>query len=195
MQSIQVLGIVGSLRKRSFNRALLHASIGLAPEGMEITEFGGLREIPPYDADLDGESKPDPVARLNKAIRAADALLFISPEYNYGIPGVLKNAFDWASRGGEASPLRDKPVAIMGVSAGASGTRRMQPLLRQACVFTRSPVVPGPEVLVAQAKERFDEDLRLTDRTTARLVSELLRNLMAWTVALRTYRELRDASS
>lgn len=191
MDAIHVLGIAGSLRARSFNRALLRAAIGLAPDGMRITEYVGLREIPPYDADLDGEEKPGPVLRLREAIAGADALLFVSPEYNYGIPGVLKNAFDWASRGGESSPLWDRPVAIMGVSAAASGTRRMQSQLRQVCVFTRSPVMPAPEVLVTNARERFDGELRLTDETTTRLVKELLGNLLAWTRAMRTYREAR----
>ena len=119
---MQVLGIAGSLRSASYNRALLRAARELAPAGAEIVDFD-LRELPFYDGDVEAAGDPEAVAAFKDAIRAADALLIATPEYNHGLPGVLKNAIDWASRPALASPLAGKPVAIMGASTGRGGTR------------------------------------------------------------------------
>lgn len=180
---LRVLGIAGSLRERSFNRALLRAAVDLAPDAMEIEIFEGLREIPPYDADTDTDDPPAPVAALREAIGAADGLLWVTPEYNYGIPGVLKNAYDWASRPASSSVLLGRPAALMGASAGMSGTARAQLALRQAMVFTRTPAMPGPEVLVAKAAERFDDELRLTHEKTREFVRAFLERFNGWILA------------
>ncbi|MBX6333529.1 MAG: NAD(P)H-dependent oxidoreductase [Gemmatimonadaceae bacterium] len=172
--SVRVLGIAGSLRAGSFNRALLHAAMELAPAGMEITEFTRIAEIPHYNADLDGRAAPEPAVALRRAIAEADALLIATPEYNYSIPGVLKNAIDWASRPPATTPLRDKPTAIMGASTGMGGTMRAQYHLRQCFVLTRTPTVLQPEVLCAFAAQKFDADGRLHDEKTRELVRALL---------------------
>lgn len=176
---MRVLGIAGSLRKASFNRALLRAAQELAPREMEITIFD-LAPIPPYDEDVEKQGDPGPVAALKEAIRAADALLFVSPEYNYGIPGVLKNAIDWASRPPGKSPLNGKPAAIMGASQGTGGTIRMQLALRQAFLFTETHALLKPEVLVSRAQDKFDPDGRLTDEKTREFVGQLLAALVPW---------------
>jgi chromate reductase len=183
MSSIHVLGFSGSLRKASFNSALLRAAGGLVPAGMTLEPFD-LEPIPLYNQDLvvDG-AWPVPVARMREAIRAADALLFVSPEYNHSISGVLKNAIDWASRGPEA-PLDGKPAAIMGASGGRWGTARGQLALRQVCVFTNIHPLNRPEVLVAQAKDKFDDQLQLVDQTTRDIVASQLEALKSWTLRL-----------
>ena len=170
----RVLGVAGSLRAGSFNRSLLRAAVELVPSGMEISTFEGLREIPPYDADVEAAGEPGPVAAWKEAIRNADALLFVTPEYNYGVPGLLKNAFDWASRPPGKSPLNRKPAGIMGVSGGNSGTARAQLALRQAFVFTETYGMLRPEVLVPRGAEKFDADGRLTDDRTREAVRKFL---------------------
>jgi chromate reductase len=169
-----VLAISGSVRAGSFNSMLIHAARELVPSGMIIEIYDGLREIPPYDGGLDTPTPPAPVADLRARIAAADALLISTPEYNYGVPGVLKNAIDWASTPPRDSVLRDKPVVLMGASPTPFGTVRAQLALRQTFLSTGSPVVAKPEVLVFNAHERFDADGRLTDEGTAELVSGLL---------------------
>lgn len=176
---MRVLGIAGSLRKASFNRALLRAAPELAPKEMEITVFD-LSPIPPYNEDVEKQGDPGPVAALKDAIRSADALLVVSPEYNYGIPGVLKNAIDWASRPPGKSPLNGKPAAIMGASQGTGGTMRMQLALRQAFVFTETYAMLKPEVYVARAQDKFDAEGRLTDEKTREFVAKLLAALIPW---------------
>lgn len=128
----RALGIPGSLRSGSYNRALLRAARELAPEGMGIDTFE-LHDVPPYNGDVEAEGDPRPVVALKQAIREADALLIATPEYNRGLPGVLKNAIDWASRPPLASPLARKPAAVMGASTGMGGTARAQEQLRRAC--------------------------------------------------------------
>jgi chromate reductase, NAD(P)H dehydrogenase (quinone) len=181
---LRVLGLVGSLRAGSLNRGLMDAAREMAPEhGMEIEVFERLREIPPYDADLDARGDPEAVGALKAAIRAADALLIASPEYNYSVPGVLKNAIDWASRPPPESPLRGKPAAIMGASGGISGTMRMQYHLRQIFVFTQTHVLLAPEVIIPRAAERF-QDGRLADESTRALIGKQLAALREWTLRL-----------
>ena len=183
---MRVCGLAGSLRRGSYNRALLRAAVSVAPEGLEILVFDGIGEIPLFNADVEAEGDPEPVAALKDAIRAADALLVVTPEYNYGVPGVLKNAIDWASRPPGASVLEGKPAALMGASPGRTGTARAQLALRQSFVFTRTPVVPGPEVLVAEAHAKFAEDGTLRDEATRKHVRELLERLVRWTDRLRS---------
>ena len=185
LSEIKVLGIAGSLREGSYNRALLRAARDLAPEGLEIRIFERLADIPLYNEDVRAHGDPEPVVALKEAIRRADALLWAAPEYNYSIPGVLKNAIDWASRPPKDSPLNGKPVAIMGATSGLWGTVRSQMHLRQVCVFTNMHPLNKPQVLVARAASKFDDDGHLTDETTRRFVRELLVALVEWTLRLR----------
>ena len=182
---MRVCGLAGSLRRGSYNRALLRATASLAPEGFEIVVFDRLGEIPLYNADVEVEGDPESVTAFKGAIRAADAPLVVTPEYNYGVPGVLKNAIDWASRPPGASVLEGKPTALMGATPGRGGTARSQLALRQSFVFTGTPVLPGPEVLVAEAHEKFGKDGTLQDEATRRHVRELLDRLARWTDRLR----------
>ncbi len=183
-RTIRVLGIAGSLRRGSFNRAALRAALELAPAGMAIETFDDLAAIPPYDEDVKQEQGfPPPVAALRARIKAADALLIVTPEYNYSVPGVLKNAIDWASRPPE-QPFDGKPVAIMGASPGALGTARAQYHLRQSFVFLNGLVLNRPEVMIANAAQRFDAQGRLTDGKTREFVAALLVALKAWTERL-----------
>lgn len=180
--TVRVLGIAGSLRSRSYNRGLLLAAIASAPPGLEIHSFERLGEIPHYNADLDDpEARPEAVAALREAIRRADALLLASPEYNYGIPGVLKNALDWMSRPPATSVLKGKPAAILGASAGPFGTARAQLALRQTLASTGALVLSRPEVFVTHARDKFDADGRLTDEPTREHVEKLVRALAEWT--------------
>lgn len=176
---MNILGISGSLRAGSYNSALLRAARKVAPAGMDIDIYEGLRAIPPYDADLDTEAPPEPVVDLRARVRAADGLLIATPEYNYGPPGVLKNAIDWASRPPATSPLKRKSVAIMGAAPGAFGSVRAQLSLRQAFLWTDSVVVGKPELMVFQAGQRFDGDGNLVDPQTQDLLAALLAALAA----------------
>jgi chromate reductase, NAD(P)H dehydrogenase (quinone) len=175
MSNIKVLGIAGSLRKGSYNRAALRAAQGLMPAGavLEIAEIDGL---PGFSQDEE-KSPPAKVTELKAKIRAADAVLFVTPEYNYSIPGVLKNAIDWASRPYGDSAWKGKPVAVMGASPGALGTARAQYHLRQCFVFLDMPVVNQPEVMIAHAADKFDADGNLKDDKAKELTAKLLANL------------------
>jgi chromate reductase, NAD(P)H dehydrogenase (quinone) len=179
-RKLKVLGIAGSLRAGSFNRALLRAAQELAPAGMDITAFD-LAPIPLFNGDVEAKGDPEPVAAWKAAIRQADALLFVTPEYNFGVPGVLKNAIDWASRPPRSAALQGKPAAIMGATPGMGGTGRAQMQLRQAFVFTQTYALVSPEVLVARAQEKFDASGRLTDEKTREFVGQLLQALADWT--------------
>ena len=183
---VKILGIAGSLREKSYNRALLRAAIELVPAGMQLTSFD-IAPIPAYNADLEATGLPEPVAALKAAIRAADGLLFVTPEYNHGVPGVLKNAIDWASRTGkgERPVMNRKPAGILGASPGMSGTARAQAQLRQAFVFTQTYALQGPEFLVASAHEKFDAEGRLTDVSTRERLAAYLDSLAVWTERLR----------
>ncbi len=184
--SVTILGIVGSLRARSYNRALLRAAQELKPEGMEIEAFD-IAAIPLYDADLEAAGLPPPVAALKSAIRAADGLLFATPAYNYGVPGVLKNAIDWASRAApsERGCLVGKPAGIIGASPGASGTARSQAQLRQAFVFTQTYALQAPEFALGQCADKFDAELRLVDEKSRQYLGKYLVRLQEWTERLR----------
>jgi chromate reductase, NAD(P)H dehydrogenase (quinone) len=179
--ALVVCGIAGSLRKDSYNRALLRAARELAPEGMEIRIFDRMAEIPLFNQDREDQGDPEPVQALKGAIQDAHALLIATPEYNHGVPGVLKNAIDWASRPAKDPVLGGKPTAIFGASPGITGTARAQSQLRQSLVFTGTPVLPQPEILVYRAREKFDDEGRLTDERTREFVGKLLRGLADWT--------------
>jgi chromate reductase len=174
------LGIAGSLRRGSYNRGLIRAAIELAPAGARVIPYD-LIDLPLYNGDVEAEGDPEPVAAFKRAIAAADALLIASPEYNHCIPGVLKNAIDWASRPARASVLTGKPVAIMGASTGRGGTARAQAHLRDGLAYTNGLVLPLPEVLVPLAAEKFDGESVLEDPVTREEVRDLLISLAAWT--------------
>jgi chromate reductase, NAD(P)H dehydrogenase (quinone) len=180
-----ILGIPGSLRRESFNRMLLRAAQELVPEGAQIETFDELDQIPLFNQD--DEANPHPkVAELKQRIRNADAILFVTPEYNYSVPGVLKNAIDAASRPYGDSAWNEKPVAVMGASIGTIGTARAQYHLRQMFVFLNMHAVNQPEVMVANAHKHFDQDGKLTDETAKKLIRQLLDELVKWTRKLQT---------
>ncbi len=179
-QSIHLLGFTGSLRQESYNRALLHATIDAAPEGVTVktTEIG---DIPLYNADLDTESPPEPVRRFREEIGAADGLLIATPEYNYSIPGGLKNAIDWASRPAMSSVLKRKPIGIMGTGSGRFGSVRAQMALRQVFVFTESYVMLKPEIVLPNAAIIFDAQRNLVDDDVRSLLAQYMSAFADWT--------------
>jgi chromate reductase len=181
--TMKVLGIAGSLRKGSYNKLALRAALELKPADMEIESFD-IAPIPLYDEDVREHGFPKAVEQLRESIRAADALLIVTPEYNYSMPGVLKNAIDWASRP-PSQPFDDKPLAIMGASTSRLGTARAQYHLRQTAVFLNMHLLNKPEVMISGAAGVFDASGRLTDEATRKLIAELLANLAAWTVRLK----------
>jgi chromate reductase, NAD(P)H dehydrogenase (quinone) len=174
-----ILGIAGSLRRESYNRALLRAAQELAPDGATIETFQ-LDGIPSFNQDEEA-GPPAKVAELKRRIRSADAILFVTPEYNYSVPGVLKNAIDWASRPYGDSAWNEKPVAVMGASVGALGTSRAQYHLRQMFVYLNMYAVNQPEVMLSSAHKHFDQDGKLTDETAKKLIQQLLEELVSWT--------------
>jgi len=182
----RVLGIEGSLRERSFNRALMRAAVELKPAGMTIDVYS-LAGIPEYNDDVrEKQGYPEAARKFREAVAAHDALLFVTPEYNYSIPGILKNAIDWASRP-PAPPLTRKPAAIMSASQSLMGGVRAQYHLRQMFVFTDTLPVNKPEVLVATAQQKFDPELKLTDETTKGLIRQLLQNLADWSKVINAH--------
>jgi chromate reductase len=176
---VRILGIGGSLRRGSYNQAALRAAKLLVPANSEIDLFQ-LDEIPMFNED-DEKSPPSSVVELKERIRRADAVLIVTPEYNYSIPGILKNAIDWASRPHGDSAWSGKSAAIMGASLGAIGTARAQYHLRQIFVTLNLFTLNQPEVMIADAADRFDEDGNLIHEPTKQLIQELLKNLVEWT--------------
>jgi chromate reductase, NAD(P)H dehydrogenase (quinone) len=178
-KAISVLGICGSLRKGSFNRAALDTAIELKPAGMDVT-IADISQFPLYNEDVRAQGFPAPVETLRRQIKAADALVFACPEYNYSISGVLKNAIDWASRPPD-QPFAGKPVAILGAAAGMAGGARAQLHLRHSCVFLDMHPLNRPEVLIFQAHNKFDAAGRLTDDVARGLIGDLMAALLRWT--------------
>lgn len=178
--SLTFLGIAGSLRAASYNRGLIRVASEVAQAGTTVVPYD-LAAIPMFNADVEANGDPPAVADFKRAIAAADALLIATPEYNHCVPGVLKNAIDWASRPARRSVLTDKPVAIMGASSGRGATARAQAHLRDGLAYTNGFVLPLPEVLVDFAGEKFDDDGNLTDQATREEVRDLLVALAAWT--------------
>ena len=180
---VKILGFAGSLRKGSFNKMLLRAAVEVAPEEVELEVFD-LEGIPPFNQDL--ENTPQEKVKAFKAkVKAADGVLIVTPEYNYSVPGVLKNALDAASRPYGTSPFEGKPVAIMGTSIGMLGTARAQYHLRQTMVLFNAFPLNRPEIMVPFAEKKFDETGRLTDETTREKVKELVVELVKWIKKLR----------
>jgi chromate reductase len=180
---ITILGFAGSLRKNSFNKSVLRGAVELCPENAKIEVFD-LEGIPPFNQDLENQP-PEKVRNFKEKIRAADAILIATPEYNYSIPGVLKNAIDWASRPYQDNAFEDKPVAVMSASTGMLGGSRAQYHLRQAFVFLSMYPINYPEVIVSFAPEKIDKNGRLTDEKTREKIRELLESLIAWTTKLK----------
>ena len=175
---MHILALLGSLRHGSYNRMALHAAMELAPAGMEI-EVAEIGDLPLYNEDLD-QSTILPVQRLKEQIRNADAILFVTPEYNYSVPGVLKNAIDWASRPPAENPFNGKPCAIMSASTGLLGGSRAQYHLRQSCIFLNLHVMNRPEVMIAKAHEKFDASGKLIDEITRKVLTSFLVSLKEW---------------
>ena len=178
-----IVALVGSLRAKSYNRALLNAAIELLPSGhrIEIAEIG---ELPLFNEDLEA-NPPASVSKLKQQIAAADAVLFVTPEYNYSVPGVLKNAIDWASRPYGKNSFEGKPAAIMGASVGNLGSARAQYHLRQIAVFLDLKLLNKPEVMVPNASKSFDGEGKLVSEDSRKNVQKLLESLIAWAEKLR----------
>ena len=174
---MKVLGISGSLRKGSYNSMALRAAQKLAPEGVTL-EIADISRIPMYNDDVRVAGEPAEVAALKAQVRAADAVLLVTPEYNFSIPGVLKNTLDWMSRPPEP-PFDGKPVAIMGASPGPVGTARVQYDLRKVLVFMNTFTVNKPEVFISNAPTKFNAEGELTDEATAKFIGDLLVSLRA----------------
>jgi chromate reductase len=182
-EKIKILGFAGSLRKDSYNKALLRAALEVLPPGVELETFD-IDGIPPFNQDLEAKP-PQKVIDFKAKIKAADALLISTPEYNYSIPGVLKNAIDCASRPSGDNAFEGKPAAIMGASIGMLGTARAQYHLRQCCVFLQMHPLIDTEVMVPFASNVFDKNGKLTDDKTRTKVKELIESLLAWTLKLK----------
>lgn len=178
MTAIKILGFAGSLRAGSRNRGLLRAAAARLPDGV-VLEIFDLAPIPLYNGDVEAKGMPAPVTAFRQAIRTADAILIACPEYNYSIPGVLKNAIDWASRGAD-QPFAGKPVGLMG-AGGTLGTARSQYHMRQVLVCLDSHLLNKPELFVMESARKFDEGGTLTDETTAARLPKLLSALADWT--------------
>jgi chromate reductase len=177
---MNLFAICGSLRKESFNFKTLHAAVELAPRSLRFDIYDRLAEIPPYNEDVREKGFPPVVQDLRNRIGKAEALLFVTPEYNYSSPGVLKNAIDWASRPPD-QPFDGKPAAIMGASISMLGTGRAQYHLRQTFVFLNILPVNQPEVMIPVAHRKFDAQGKLTDENARKFIAQLLVNLEAWT--------------
>lgn len=176
MNEIKILGIVGSLRKSSYNRSALIAAQELVPDGA-VLELVELHDIPVFNQD-DEMAPPASVRDFKQRILAADAILFATPEYNYSLPGGLKNAIDWASRPYGENAWQGKAAAMMGASIGNLGTARAQYHLRQVLVTLNMPVVNQPEVMIGNAALRFDDDGKLSDEPTRQHIQKLLHALV-----------------
>ncbi len=178
----KILAFAGSLRKGSYNKALVRAAVELAPENVAMEVFD-LEGIPPFNQDLETQP-PQRVIEFKTKIRATDALLIATPEYNYSVSGVLKNAIDWASRPSSGNPLEGKPVAIMSASIGRFGGARAQYHLRQTFVFLDMHPINRPEVMLSDAPHNIDTNGNVTNETTRKLIRQLLEALAAWTKRL-----------
>jgi chromate reductase, NAD(P)H dehydrogenase (quinone) len=179
---VKILGFAGSLRKASYNRALLRAAQERAPEGMTIEAFD-LIDIPLFNADVEAQGDPPAVAAFKDAIRAADGVLMVTPEYNHGVPAVAKNAVDWASR--KPHVLKGKPVGIIGASITQTGTARGQSQLRQSFEFVDCIAMAQPEILVFRAHEKFDANGALTDAKTAEFLGKYLEAFRDWVLRMK----------
>jgi chromate reductase len=183
-KKIRVLAIAGSLRKGSVNRALVRVAVQVAPPGVEIEDFGSLEGIPLFNEELEEGDLPERVRLLKQKIEAADALLIATPEYNFSVPGVLKNAIDWASRPKGHNSFDDKPVAMMSAGGGTGGARA-QLHLRHVFVFLNMHPVNLPQVAIMNARTRVDASGEFTEPVIRDSVKQLLVALEAWTRRLK----------
>jgi len=192
MGSTHVLGIAGSLRQGSYNRRLLHAAARCAPAGLELTVYDDLASIPPFDEDLEtaSEGGPASVRRLREHARSAQGLLIATPEYNWSIPGVLKNALDWLSRPAPDEVLAGKPVAVIGATGGSWGTRLAQAALRQVLTATEAAVLPAPALFIRDAGRLFPPGGELTDAPTIERLRAVLDAFAKWIELLRGARSV-----
>ncbi len=181
---LKILGFAGSLRAGSYNRSLLRATTDLMPEDVELEIFD-IGDIPAFNQDIERDMMPAKVKEFKSKVRDADAILIATPEYNYSVPGVLKNAIDWASRPYGDNPFNEKPVAIMSASVGMLGGARAQYHLRQIFVFLNMHPINAPEVIVTFAQDKFDSSGKLVDENTKKFLRQLLQNLIDWTRQLR----------
>ena len=185
MANLNIVSICGSLRKGSYNAMVQRLLPSHAPEGMAIKPAPSFAEFPLYNFDIQNSTGfPQPVTALADAIRAADGVIFCTPEYNFSIPGGLKNAIDWVSRL-QNQPFAGKPVAILGASMGGFGTARAQYHLRQTCVYLDMRPLNKPEVFVAAAHQKVDGAVRLSDAQARASIRTLLEALVDWTRRLR----------
>jgi len=178
MSTLDIVGLCGSLRSGSVNRAALNLAGSLMPDSMrmEVVEW---REVPPFDADLLAHGYPAPVQALRERIRRADALLIATPEYNFSIPGVFKNVIDWVSRG-EDQPFANKPVAILSATPGPLGGARVQYDLRRVMLFVNAMVLVKPEIFIGGAGGKFDTEGNCTDETTRKFVGDQMKSFEKW---------------
>ncbi len=176
MGGVSLLGICGSVRKASTNRALLRAIAEVMPAGSTLSIYDSI-ELPIFNSDL---QDPPPVVALKDAVAAADGVVFAVPEYNYSIPGGLKNALDWLSRPPATSPMRGKPIGLCGAATGMSGTIRAQLHLRQMLVYSDAPCMNQPEVLIPRAQDRFDGEGKLVDESTRVLLGKFATAFIAF---------------
>lgn len=181
---MKILAFSGSLREQSYNTALIRNAMKMTPEGVTI-ELHPIDDLPLFNDDLVAVM-PDVVKKLKDAVKDADAILIASPEYNYTIPGALKNMLDWVSRPHAENSMKGKPVAIMGAAGGMVGTARMQYDLRKVLFYLDTYPVNRPEVMVGMSKEKFDADLSITDEKTKEKVQQLVTALVDWTKKLKT---------
>ncbi|HEX4468743.1 MAG TPA: NAD(P)H-dependent oxidoreductase [Gemmatimonadaceae bacterium] len=187
--TLRVVAIAGSLRRSSYNRALIRAAEELAPEGMSI-ELIEIGQLPFFDADVEAEGDAPAVTAFKASVGRADGLLIATPEYNDGIPGVLTNAIDWGSRLPGSAPLTGKPVALIGASPSQIGTARAQLHLRQLLSHVHARTLPSPELLVANAHDKFDAELRLTNDRTRQVLAALLARFGRWIIRERAAAEV-----
>ncbi len=176
---MKIFAFAGSLRTGSYNRALLRAALELAPSEAEV-EVYDLGSIPLYNGDLEEENYPQVVADFKEKIRNADAILIVTPEYNYSVPGVLKNAIDWASRPPKNIPFIGKPAAIIGASTGRFGTVRSQMHLRQVLFAVGLHLMNSPEIMVSQAADKFDTEGKLVDERTSESLRKFWPAFLLW---------------
>jgi chromate reductase len=191
MNDFRILGLAGSLRRASLHRDLVRAARELALEGVAIEPYEKLGVLPFFNQDVDDEGDPAPVRELKEKVREADAVLIATPEYENVIPGVLTTALDWALR--SPSPLRHKPVGIVGASPGGAGTARGQMVLRQIVLHAPAYVMPEPQMLIPYAREKFDvETGDLTDEQTRERMRRFLDALVEWADRLATREPAQD---
>ncbi len=184
---LKILGIAGSLRRGSFNKAVLRSAVSLAPSNVTLETFD-IGSFPLFNQD-DEKSPPEVIRQFKEKIRASDAILFATPEYNYSVPGVLKNAIDWASRPYGDNAWERKPVAIMSASLGMLGGARAQQHLRQMFVFLNMYPLNRPEVIIPNVADKFDSAGNLTDQHTKEKIQELLKALSVWSVQWRKIKQ------